>query len=286
MSSSWTEFKANLSQKWDGIGTWFNENIAPWFTTEKWSTLWENVKTAFSTKWNEIVTWWKGTAIYKWWTEDVAPWFTEKRWTDLYESIKTGLSKKWDEVVAWWKSTGAYKWYEDNVKPLFEEKKWSFPGIKDGLFSIFNSAIEAVKGLWNKFATWLNEKLTFNIDTSTLIGKGISNLLGTSTIKLANLPTYANGGFPEDGLFMANHSELVGKFSNGKTAVANNDQITTGIKQAVIEGMMEVAMVTSGNNNSSDSGVVQVVLDGRVIAESTYGNFKTMQRQGLIPKLI
>lgn len=291
MSGSWTEFKAKLSQKWDGIGTWFNENVAPWFTTEKWSTLWGNVKTAFSTKWSEITTWWKGTAIYKWWTEDVAPWFTEKRWTDLYESIKKGLSKKWDEVVAWWKSTGAYKWYEDNVKPLFEEKKWSFPGIKDGLFSIFNSAIEAVKGLWNKFATWLNEKLTFNLDTSTLIGKGISNLLGTSTIKLANLPTYANGGFPEDGLFRANRRELVGQFSNGKTAVVNNGQIiegiAQGIKPAIVDGMMEAFMATQvGAGNQSNNQPLQMVLDGRVIAEITYNQFAAMARQGLIPKFV
>ena len=37
----------------------------------------------------------------------------------------------------------------------------------------------------------------------------------------------------EFGLFMANHSELVGKFSNGKTAVANNDQIVSGISDGV-----------------------------------------------------
>lgn len=44
---------------------------------------------------------------------------------------------------------------------------------------------------------------------------------------------YAQGGFPEDGLFMANHNELVGQFSNGKTAVANNAQIVEGIRQGV-----------------------------------------------------
>ena len=44
---------------------------------------------------------------------------------------------------------------------------------------------------------------------------------------------YAKGGFPEDGLFMANHNELVGQFSNGKTAVANNEQIVTGIEYGV-----------------------------------------------------
>lgn len=32
---------------------------------------------------------------------------------------------------------------------------------------------------------------------------------------------------------MANHGELVGKFSNGKTAVANNEQIISGIERGV-----------------------------------------------------
>lgn len=44
---------------------------------------------------------------------------------------------------------------------------------------------------------------------------------------------FATGGFPEDGLFFANHNEMVGKFTNGKTAVANNEQIVSGIASGV-----------------------------------------------------
>lgn len=76
------------------------------------------------------------------------------------------------------------------------------------------------------------------------------------------LSTYATGGFPEDGLFFANHSELVGKFSNGKTAVANNEQIVEGIKRGVSEAMSE--------SGGSDSGtwVIQIVdTDGNIKGE-------------------
>jgi hypothetical protein len=38
---------------------------------------------------------------------------------------------------------------------------------------------------------------------------------------------------------MANHSELIGKFSNGKTAVANNDQIVGGIRDGVYDANQE-----------------------------------------------
>ena len=51
--------------------------------------------------------------------------------------------------------------------------------------------------------------------------------------RASRINAFANGGFPEDGLFFANHGELVGQFANGKTAVANNEQITDGIAMAV-----------------------------------------------------
>lgn len=70
-----------------------------------------------------------------------------------------------------------------------------------------------------------------------------------------NINWYANGGFPETGeLFMARERgpELVGKMGN-RNVVANNNQITDGIKRAVTEGMMEVAMAlnTGGKENTS-----------------------------------
>lgn len=77
---------------------------------------------------------------------------------------------------------------------------------------------------------------------------------------------YATGGFPEDGLFFANHNEMVGKFSNGKTAVANNDQITQGIKQAVIEGMSEVF---ANANVGQQNGSIVVQIDGQEVFRTT-----------------
>jgi hypothetical protein len=68
---------------------------------------------------------------------------------------------------------------------------------------------------------------------------------------LKKIAGFKTGGFPEDGLFMANHGELVGKFSNGKTAVANNEQITQGIAQAVAPAVYDAfvsAMQDAGMN--------------------------------------
>lgn len=77
------------------------------------------------------------------------------------------------------------------------------------------------------------------------------------------IPGYVSGGFPgEDGLFYANHEELIGKFINGKTAVANNYQITEGIKQAVLEALQTAGGMDGGN------WTIQVVdTDGNIKAE-------------------
>lgn len=77
---------------------------------------------------------------------------------------------------------------------------------------------------------------------------------------------YATGGFPEDGFFFANHNEMVGKFSNGKTTVANNEQITQGIKQAVIEGMSEVF---ANANIGQQNGNIVVQIDGQEVFRTT-----------------
>ena len=94
---------------------------------------------------------------------------------------------------------------------------------------------------------------------------------------------YATGGFPEDGLFFANHNEMIGKFSNGKTAVANNDQITQGIKQAVIEGMSEVF---ANANIGQQNGNIVVQIDGQEVFRTTqrYANqYTNMTGQAAFP---
>lgn len=94
----------------------------------------------------------------------------------------------------------------------------------------------------------------FNTDMNTAIKETLHDL---------GIPGYSNGGLPEDGLFYANSRELVGKFINGKTAVANNYQITEGIKQAVLEALQTAGSMDGGN------WTIQVVdTDGNIKAEA------------------
>lgn len=164
------------------------------------------------------------------WQKDIMPWFTKEKWLNLFDSIRTALSAKWTQIVLWWNTLGIVKWFNEYVQPYFTKDKWNFTGIKDGLSTAFSGAIEAIKQIWNNFATWLNGKLNFSWDDVNIGG---IKIVSGGSINLGKIPTFQTGGFPEDGLFMANHGELVGKFSNGRTAVANNEQIVAGIEYGV-----------------------------------------------------
>ena len=79
-------------------------------------------------------------------------------------------------------------------------------------------------------------------------------------VEIQTIVPYGSGGFPEDGLFFANHNELVGQFSNGRTAVANNEQIVDGISDGVYN-----AVLAAMGNNSDRPVSVRVYLDSREI---------------------
>lgn len=97
--------------------------------------------------------------------------------------------------------------------------------LRNGIISIINGLINGINNLGNGFG------------------------INIPSIPAVSLPRFANGGFPEDGLFFANSTELVGRFSNGRTAVANNEQIIAGIEEATYKGFMRAQ---SENSREAD----------------------------------
>lgn len=136
----------------------------------------------------------------------------------LIGGLIDGLSLAFTGIITFITGSFTADWRQswEGVKDIFK-------GVFNGIISIGEWAINAVIRGFNKLfsikvADWIPEigGKTFGIHLSEV-----------------SLPRFETGGFPEDGLFMANHNELVGKFSNGQTAVANNEQITQGIAIAV-----------------------------------------------------
>jgi len=282
--TKWNNFKAWWSNT--GISLWWENDVSPWFTAEKWSGLFDNMKTSMEAKWNETVVVWSGdiqnwwdskvtpwftadkwNAVYgniktslkstwdntvvqwsadvsNWWSESVYPWFTLQKWSDLYKTIKEQLKKTWDETVGAWK-TDIASWWDKEVSPWFTLEKWKgiMAKIPDAFTTTFQNAIDGARALFNKFIDWLNEKMKFQWDNVEIAGQTIIEGGSFQLFKIPNIPAYASGGYPTTGeMFLARESgpELVGRIGN-RTAVANNEQITTAMKNAVIEGMLEAA---------------------------------------------
>ncbi len=191
----------------------------------------QGVIDGFTSKYEEL-----DASIQTWYEEHLKPWFTVEKWSNLAQGMKDGISKKWEEFKTWWSNTGFAKWWKD-VSSYFTPEKWTWAGIKDGLAQAWNNAIESIKQIWNKFANWLNEKLTFSWDAVTVAGK---ELVPAGSVTLGKIPTFAEGGFPETGqLFMARENginELVGQIGN-RSAVVNNDQIVESVSIGVTKGV-------------------------------------------------
>lgn len=215
--------------------------------------------------------------ISAFWTDYVSPWFTSEKWSELYSTIQTELENTWNGVVDWWTTSGIYRWYNDSVKPWFSKENWNFSGIKDGLVTAWENAIAGVKAVWNKFANWFNSKMKIELPKIEIGGETIFK---GKSIDFIKLPTFQTGGFPEDGLFMANHTELVGRFSNGRTAVANNEMITQGIEEAVYRGFSMAYSENTREASLLEELIVAVregksiVIDGRELVEA-YDSRKT-----------
>lgn len=149
-----------------------------------------------------------------------------------------------------------------------------------------------IKIAWNNFwdslfyrvATWANGVLDYLYPVLSFIDQIVAFMGGSSNLSgfrfntggyeknpnFSSAGKFASGGFPEDGLFFANHNELVGQFSNGQTAVANNAQIIEGIKQGVMAGM------SAANNGRSNE--VKVYLDGKQLSNAVTRNQRMTER--------
>ena len=228
------------------IDTWWNDNISPYFNSEMWYTLAEGIRLGLEMKWAEITEWWQNTAIYTWWTENVEPWFTAETWQTMLDNVKISFKTKWDETANQWK-TNIKKWWDEHVQPWFTKERWftlgenlkkgifeGFKGIANKVVDVLNDVISALEGLVNKAINGINSLLSELGLSQLAMFVGFDGSI--DNISFGRIPHFSNGGFPEDGLFYANHTELVGQFNNGKTAVANNEMIVAGIEEAAYRG--------------------------------------------------
>jgi hypothetical protein len=147
--------------------------------------------------------------------------------TNIKEKVIVPFVKAWEEAI-------------ESISTLFNSLGTVITGAItiaiNGIIGILEGGINGIIGVLNGFIKGYNETIgkaagIFNSDWETI---GL-----IKEVNFKRIPQYKTGGFPEDGLFFANHNELVGQFNNGKTAVANNEQIVAGIERGVRDANSE-----------------------------------------------
>lgn len=151
--------------------------------------------------------------------------------TSIFGESFTSIMKYGNQTISWLKGS---------FVPYFSGAYWNgiTSSIPNAFGNAFRQAINIMMNLWKQFATWANQNMKMKVN---MRGKEVTGVD-------VEIPQYATGGFPEDGLFQANHGEMVGQFANGKTAVANNEQIVEGIRQGVYDAV-KAAMAENGSGN-------------------------------------
>jgi hypothetical protein len=151
-----------------------------------------------------------------------------------------------------------------------------------GLGTAIGSAVTTATGKLNELANAARTNINTLIDNSkttlnnivSSISTAVNGIISQANAILANLRgrSYATGGFPEDGLFFANHHELVGQFSNGKTAVANNEQIVSALEGGVYRA---VSAAIGGQSQNGDGQPINVYIGDELV----YSGFAKYNKQ-------
>lgn len=104
----------------------------------------------------------------------------------------------------------------------------------------------------------------------------LSSTKFSASVTPGKVKKYASGGFVEEGPFYMNHGEIAGKFSNGRTAIANSNMITDGIENATYRAMTEAL---SSQNQNRGNGTVVLNVNGREFMRAIYSDMKAVSKE-------
>lgn len=249
------EVKENILQWINDVVQWFKD--LPNKIGEGISSLSEK----FSDKFNEI-------------TEDISEWINEKiDWfKDLPNKIGEGISSIPDVFKEFFeKAKQKVSDIWGNITSLFSKGGQIFNGIRDGIASLFKDIVNGlISGINTIIAApfkAINKTLNGirNTEIPVINAKPFKGLWGENPIPVPQIPKlYAEGGYPKSGeFFVARENgipEMIGRIGN-QTAVANNDQITSAITNALITALNNYNF----GNNQPNTTIVNI--GGRKVYE-------------------
>ena len=284
---------------WNIVSDWFNTYVVTPVATF-FTSLWAGIKNAAIIAWDGIktiaISAWDGiksvfSTIGSWINEKIVQ-PVSKFFAGLWDGFKEGAKKAWEGVKSVFSTVGTFfkNVFTDawkGIVKVFSVAGEIFVDIKDGIVSAFKFVVNGIiKGI-NKVVSipfnGINEVLTTIRDAEFL---GLQPFKNLRTINVPQIPLLASGGIVDAGqMFIAREAgpELVGSIGR-KTAVANNDQIVSGIESGVYR-----AMVAANSTNKGGSQTIRIIneIDGDIVGEKViqYHNGRVMQT-GVSPLLV
>lgn len=202
----------------------------------------------------------------------------------IWERIATKIQEKVENIKNG--ITTAFSTAYNNIKTIFA-----------GIGNFFNNMWQTVKNTFSLLGTKISDAISGAVRTGingvlskieSTVNKFIRMINGAiniinyitngniSKINEIYIPRLAKGGLVDDGqLFIANEAgpELVGNIGN-KTAVANREQITTGIAIATYNAMRRA--LEESRANDMPPQLIQVNLGNKELYKG-YGQYKDEQ---------
>lgn len=146
-----------------------------------------------------------------------------------------------------------------------------FTALYDYIYEVLDIIRQTIDHICAEFIYAIHRAISQAIEAAALLGLKVYaaklSPYKTTAAKKYKIKGFAAGGFPDMGdLFLANENgpEFVGKMG-GQTAVANNDQIVTAIKQGVYEAVT-AAMTNQTTQPIEVRSIVE--LDGEAIYDN------------------
>jgi hypothetical protein len=192
---SFLEDGGTVQQLWQ---TWWDTNIKPWFSGEKWSELAAGGYLGIG---GALATWGNGqwkTMITSWWDTRVKPWFTKEKWAEVGGGLVEGFRQTWKNAV-------------------------------NAAVSILNNFINWINQKLNISWSALSilGKEVFPAGSFQLLRIPNIPAYATGGYPVSGQLFMANEGAPE----------MVGTIGN-RTAVVNNDQIVEAVSAGVYRAVM------------------------------------------------
>ena len=239
LADALSSIKQSIDEKIEAVNAFINQKLAQ--IKALWEQSWNNIYNFASIIWGNIKR--KATEIFE---------AIRDKLSEIWDGVRATIEEKWNAIKAWFEEIWENIKNVFNIEEMVEVGKGVMTKLWDGLRAVWDEInqwlggiVETVTQIWDNVCSTVRNifkksKEAEDDDGGSSTKKKSGGSRGSATGPASEIAGHASGGFPKSGsLFVANENgnpEMVGSWG-GRSAVANNQQITQGITAAVQRGM-------------------------------------------------